>query len=115
MDEEELLWAVASRESRHVLSLDTHVPGQGSQGATVHELVGSRDPVLEATWQKAELEAALLLLEEREQTVLHLRFVQELSQSQVAQELGVSQMQVSRLQKRAIQKVRAYLMRDEHG
>ena len=46
------------------------------------------------------------LLDERERTILHLRFFKGLTQSQIAQQVGISQMHVSRLIRRALEKIR---------
>ena len=46
------------------------------------------------------------MLDERERTILHLRFFEGLTQSQIAQQVGISQMHVSRLIRRALEKIR---------
>lgn len=110
VSEEQLLEAMASGESRHMLSLDAPLYFDTvTPGMTLQERVGGRDPALESIWQQADLQSALVCLEGRERAVLLLRFVGELSQREVAEDLGVSQMQVSRLQTRALQKLRARL------
>ncbi|MGH3029926.1 MAG: sigma-70 family RNA polymerase sigma factor, partial [Gaiellaceae bacterium] len=45
-------------------------------------------------------------LEERERKILHLRFFEGLTQSQIAQQVGISQMHVSRLIRRSLEKLR---------
>jgi RNA polymerase sigma-B factor len=52
------------------------------------------------------LDAALPYLEERERTVLRLRFVEDLTQSQIADQIGHSQMHVSRILRRALSRIR---------
>jgi RNA polymerase sigma-B factor len=46
------------------------------------------------------------VLDDRERTILHLRFFEGLTQSQIAQQVGISQMHVSRLIRRALEKIR---------
>jgi RNA polymerase sigma-B factor len=47
------------------------------------------------------------VLDDRERTILHLRFFDGLTQSQIAQQVGISQMHVSRLIRRSLEKIRA--------
>ena len=53
------------------------------------------------------------LLDERERKILHLRFFEGLTQSQIAQQVGISQMHVSRLIRRSLEKIRAEIAADE--
>lgn len=70
-------------------------PGDAGRGHAV--VLAAEDPAYERVEQELTLAAALRKLDEEERWLLHLRFNQELSQGQIAQEFGVSQMQVSRL------------------
>ena len=53
------------------------------------------------------------VLDERERRILHLRFFDGLTQSQIAQHVGISQMHVSRLIRRALEKIRDEIVTDE--
>jgi RNA polymerase sigma-B factor len=53
------------------------------------------------------------VLDSRERQILHLRFFEGLTQSQIAQQVGISQMHVSRLIRRALEKIRAEIAADE--
>jgi len=55
---------------------------------------------------------AVAALPDREREILRLRFVEDLTQSQIAQQVGVSQMHVSRLLRRSLDKVAAAAQRD---
>jgi RNA polymerase sigma-B factor len=55
---------------------------------------------------RAVLAPGLAALEERERKILHLRFFEGLTQSQIAQQVGISQMHVSRLIRRSLEKLR---------
>jgi RNA polymerase sigma-B factor len=52
------------------------------------------------------LSGTLRALPQRERTILHLRFVQDLTQAEIAERVGVSQMHVSRLLRRSLDKLR---------
>jgi len=55
----------------------------------------------------ASIGPALKALPERDRLILHLRFVEDLTQTEIAQRIGVSQMHVSRLIRRALEQVRS--------
>ena len=59
------------------------------------------------------LEPGFRVLDERERRILHLRFFEGLTQSQIAAQIGISQMHVSRLIRRALEKVREEIAEDE--
>jgi RNA polymerase sigma-B factor len=65
------------------------------------------DPAWERSEQRALLASAWPALDERERRVLELRFFAELSQAEIARALGMSQVQVSRLVTRALEKMRS--------
>ena len=75
-------------------SLDAPV-GEGEM--TAGETLGGHDPRFERLEAWASIAPAIDQLPERERTILYLRFFEERSQSQIAEALGISQMQVSRL------------------
>jgi RNA polymerase sigma-B factor len=52
-------------------------------------------------------------LDQRERTILHLRFFEGLTQSQIAQQVGISQMHVSRLIRRSLEKIRAEIAAED--
>jgi RNA polymerase sigma-B factor len=69
--------------------------------------VGLEDPGFEQAEARATLDAGLAELPARERVILHLRFEEGLTQSQIAEQVGVSQMHVSRLIRRALEQLRA--------
>ena len=79
-----------------------------SGGGRLGDLVGD-DGMEERTCLYLSLREALTLLPERDREVLALRFSRDLTQQQVAQIIGVSQVQVSRIEKRAIAALRERL------
>jgi RNA polymerase sigma-B factor len=73
------------------------------------ETIGSDDLEFERTDERTSLEPALALLPDREQLILKLRFEEGLTQTQIADKIGISQMHVSRLIRRSLERMRAQL------
>ena len=70
-------------------------------------IIGSEDEALELTEGWASIAPSLRALEERERRILYLRFVKGYTQEQIGRELGYSQMHVSRLLERTLERLRA--------
>ena len=70
------------------------------------EKVGRPDSDMEAIVEQAPLQTALATLDERKQKIVRMRFFQGCSQQEVADELGLSQMHISRLERSALQQLR---------
>jgi RNA polymerase sigma-B factor len=75
--------------------------GDGSRG----ERIGEEDPGFERVEDWQAIGPALAMLSDRDRAVLRLRFIEDLTQSQIADQVGVSQMQVSRILRRTIARV----------
>jgi len=73
------------------------------------ETIGSEDLEFERTDERTSLEPALEMLPDREQLILKLRFEEGLTQTQIADKIGISQMHVSRLIRRSLERMRAQL------
>jgi RNA polymerase sigma-B factor len=73
------------------------------------ETIGSEDLEFERTDERTSLEPAIDQLPEREQLILKLRFEEGLTQTQIADKIGISQMHVSRLIRRSLERMRAQL------
>lgn len=97
---------LVATEAMHALSLDRPVGEEGS--ATVADLLGEDDR-LDLVEDYVVLRPLIASLSHREQQVLHLRFVQDKSQSEIGAELGVTQTQVSRLLRRILGDLRRAL------
>ena len=74
---------------------------------TYAETLAGDDERFDLVDLRVSIAGALSQLDERERTVVRLRFVNDLSQTQIASRIGVSQMQVSRLLRRALDRLRA--------
>jgi RNA polymerase sigma-B factor len=108
--EEEILEAQELGQSYNLLSLDSEVSSEGDKRAqTLADTVGANDAGLELLEDRANLERAFHVLTGRERIIIYLRFYEAVSQTEIAKRLNVSQMHVSRLQAKALEKLRAVL------
>ncbi len=105
--EEEVLEALQVGSAYAPTSLDRPTGSGDDEGAELISLLGSEDELLEMTDRWADAAAALEALDERSRHILYLRFFSGQTQSEIAEALGISQMHVSRLLKKALDEVRA--------
>jgi RNA polymerase sigma-B factor len=105
---EQALEALEAASARETRSLEQPLGGAGEDGEvrTVASAVGAPDEGYERAEDRATLAVAMRSLTERERLILHLRFHREMTQTQIAERIGVSQMQVSRLLRRCLAKLR---------
>ena len=93
------------------LSLDAEqTRDDGQEATTILDRLGEEDPDLEFLAQRMDLKDALGDVDPRERKILYLKFYSGLSQSDIAQRLGISQMHVSRLQRSALVKLKQSLL-----
>ncbi|MFI5840230.1 SigB/SigF/SigG family RNA polymerase sigma factor [Catenuloplanes sp. NPDC051500] len=104
--EEEILEALEASQAYHAVSLSAPA---GEGGAELGDLLGTEDEELAAAELRVALGPALADLDPREQRILTLRFYGNLTQSQIADRVGISQMHVSRLLARALTTLRGQL------
>ncbi|MBA9084798.1 RNA polymerase sigma-B factor [Fontibacillus solani] len=102
---EETVEVLAGRECYHYVSLDSPL-SQEESAATLGELISSEANDYDTVEKRMDLQQALGQLKEQEQQVLILAFQEGQSQRAIAQQLGLSQMSVSRIQKRATEKLK---------
>jgi RNA polymerase sigma-B factor len=113
-EEEEVLEALESGRAYSSVSLSTGSGGQDDNGELDPlESLGADEPQYEVSEDRAVLAPGFRVLDERERRILHLRFFKGLTQSQIAQQVGISQMHVSRLIRRALEKIREEIGPDE--
>lgn len=107
VSEEEILEAMEMGKSYHALSVD-HSIESDSDGSTVTllDVVGNEDSGYEKVNQRLVLEKVLHVLNERERYIIQYTYLDNLSQKEAGEKLGISQMHVSRLQRKAIKKLR---------
>jgi RNA polymerase sigma-B factor len=108
LTEEEVLEGLEGARAYNAVSLSTPT-GDGERATELGDLLGAEDSQYELAELRVALGPALSTLDEREQKILTLRFYGNLTQSQIADQIGVSQMHVSRLLARALTKLRGQL------
>ena len=92
------------------LSLDQPIgSADGQESRVVAEQIGSEDPELDRVEMRDLLNRAMVHLTPRERAIMAMRFYDQLSQSEIARRLGISQMHVSRLQRAALEQLRKYV------
>ncbi len=112
MTEEEVLEGLESANAYSAVSLDA--PDGGDEDApAVADTLGAEDESLEGVEYRESLKPLLDQLPPREKRILLLRFFGNMTQSQIASDLGISQMHVSRLLARTLTQLRAGLLADE--
>jgi RNA polymerase sigma-B factor len=105
VSEEEVLEALEAGQAYRFASLDAPSPGD-EDNETMAAHLGEEDPQLVDAEHRATLSPLIARLPPREQTILHMRFFEGLTQSEIAQRLGISQMHVSRLLARSLAQLR---------
>nr|MDT0656626.1 SigB/SigF/SigG family RNA polymerase sigma factor [Micromonospora sp. DSM 115978] len=108
LTEEEVLEGLEGARAYNAVSLSTPT-GDGERATELGDMLGGEDGEFELAELRVALGPALATLDEREQKILTLRFYGNLTQSQIADQIGVSQMHVSRLLARALTKLRGQL------
>jgi len=108
--EEDVIEAIELSQHYDPLSMDTP-GGEGEDGheAAPEDIAGSSDPSLELLGERAELSEAIASLPAREREIVTSRYYRDESQTEIAKRLGISQMHVSRLQHRALGRLRRVL------
>jgi RNA polymerase sigma-B factor len=106
VEEEEVLEALESGQAYATLSLSAPASGDENSDLDPLESLGEIEHEYEVSENRAVLAPGLKALDDRERRILHLRFYEGLTQSQIAQLVGISQMHVSRLIRRALEKMR---------
>lgn len=105
--EEEIVEAIGGLSTRHVMSLNATV-GEGEDMERL-EIIGDTDAGYDHVDTRASVAPLLEQLDDRDREIVRLRFVEGLSQSQIAARIGISQMHVSRLLRRSLAVLRDQL------
>ncbi|WP_411077662.1 RNA polymerase sigma factor SigF [Streptomyces sp. cmx-10-25] len=107
LPEEEVVEAQIASNGYNSTSLDAAINGGDEEDeAALADFIGGEDPALELFENFHTLAPLVVALDERDRLLLHLRFVEELTQAQIGERLGVSQMHVSRLLARSLNRLR---------
>ncbi|MEY9894778.1 RNA polymerase sigma-B factor [Catenulispora sp. MAP12-49] len=103
---EEIVDAMEASAVYNTGSLDIPVGLSDGDGATLGELIGGDDPAYGMIVDRESLKPLLAELDERDKRILLLRYFRTMSQTEIGDEIGVSQMQVSRLLARILGQLR---------
>ena len=105
---DDVVEAINANSAYSTISLDSN-PNDDEDSPTLSQRVGSIDDALEGVEYRESLRPLLSALPEREQVILVMRFFENKSQSEIARELGISQMHVSRTLSQTLTKLRIAL------
>jgi RNA polymerase sigma-B factor len=106
---EQVLEAMEAGSAYSTVSLSSGPGGGDDDDFDPMESIGAEDEEYERTEQRASLEPALETLPEREREILRMRFEEGLTQTQIAEKIGISQMHVSRLIRKSLARMRDQL------
>ncbi|MET9552379.1 SigB/SigF/SigG family RNA polymerase sigma factor [Streptomyces sp. NPDC006645] len=111
MTEDEVIMGVEAMDCFSVLSLDASLSAT-EEGPTLGDSLGARDAALDAVIDRESVKPRLRRLPDREKRILYLRFFRGMTQSSIAEDLGISQMHVSRLINDSCARIRREVLRD---
>jgi len=113
VEEEDVLEAMEMSKSYHALSMDHSIDADSEGGTvTLMDVVGKEDDGFERTNRRIVVSEAMEVLEEREKEILKLTYYDQMSQKEAGEMLGISQMHVSRIQRKAIKKLQQVITAD---
>ncbi len=103
---EEVLDGIETAQAYAAASLDAPCAAADGPSESFVEMIATDDHDLALVDASVTVGAALVQLPPRERAIMHLRFVEDLTQSQIGERIGISQMQVSRLLRSSLQRLR---------
>ncbi|MFF8280694.1 RNA polymerase sigma factor SigF [Streptomyces lateritius] len=106
LTEEEVIEARLASNGYNSSSLDATISGDEDGEAALADFIGAEDPAMELVEDFHALAPLIAELDDRDRHIIHMRFVEELTQSQIGERLGCSQMHVSRLLSRTLKRLR---------
>ncbi|MEU6768401.1 RNA polymerase sigma factor SigF [Streptomyces sp. NPDC046853] len=111
LSEEDAAAGLEALDSFTALSLDAELPGS-EDGYALRDAIGAPDPALDVVIDREAVKPRIAALPERERDILYMRFFGDMTQSRIAEQLGISQMHVSRLISRCCDRLRDQVMQD---
>jgi RNA polymerase sigma-B factor len=112
--DEEVLEAMHAAQGHHAVSLDAaSTLGDGDEPGPLGDRIGEEDVSFDTVEYGEAIGPVLEQISERDRQVLHLRFVEDMTQSEIAERVGVSQMHVSRILRATIERLRKELPEEE--
>ena len=107
LSEEDVIEALIASHGYDATSMETPASSDDGTVTTIGESLGELDTDLDRADARVTIDSLLCVLSERDREVLRLRFDEDLTQSDIADRIGVSQMQVSRIIRAALQRLQA--------
>lgn len=105
VSDETILEAMQARSARGALSL--HAPqGDPGDALSLQDTLGAEDPDIERAEARAELDRLMSEISPRAREMLRMRFEEDMTQAEIGAAIGISQMQVSRILRQTIAKLR---------
>ncbi|MGW5862969.1 RNA polymerase sigma factor SigF [Streptomyces sp. NPDC055239] len=111
LSQEDATAGLEALESFTALSLDAELPGS-EDGYALRDALGAPDPALDVVIDREAVKPRIAALPERERDILYMRFFGDMTQGRIAEQLGISQMHVSRLISRCCDRLRDQVMQD---
>jgi RNA polymerase sigma-B factor len=113
--EEEVLETLEAQSAYDAVSLEQQRSDDSQGGDTYADTLATEEESYELVEYEATIAPALKALSPRDRMILHLRFSQDMTQSEIATRIGVSQMHVSRLIRQALARLRVVAKATETG
>jgi RNA polymerase sigma-B factor len=114
MCEADVLEAIDAGNAHHALSIDAGAPeGDDKDRPPIVEALGEGEPGYEAVEYGEAIAPVIAELSGRDRVIVHLRFVDDRTQTEIADEIGVSQMQVSRILRATLERLREHVRESE--
>jgi RNA polymerase sigma-B factor len=107
LGQDDVIDALQAIQAYESLSLDAPRPGATDEATSYGDAMGEEDERYELVELDATVSAVLGRIPQRERQILRMRFVEDLTQTEIATRVGISQMQVSRLLRRSLDQLRA--------
>ncbi|MFF4272165.1 SigB/SigF/SigG family RNA polymerase sigma factor [Streptomyces sp. NPDC001536] len=114
LTEDEVTTGMEALESFSALSLDAELSSD-DDGYSLADTLGAADSSYDTVVDRESAKAGLRRLPERDRAILYMRFFEDMTQSRIADQLGISQMHVSRLISRSCARVRAEALGERTG
>ncbi|MCX5252347.1 SigB/SigF/SigG family RNA polymerase sigma factor [Streptomyces sp. NBC_00201] len=114
LTEDEVSAGIEALESFSTLSLDAELSGD-EDGYSLADTLGASDTSYDVVIDRESAKEGLRRLPERERAILYMRYFEDMTQSRIADQLGISQMHVSRLISRSCARVRAEALGGRKG
>ena len=107
LGEEKVLEAINASQSRYSRSFEDSPLNENGEAIPLSERIGEVDGRLRTVDESVDVEEAMRALSDRDREVLRLRFVEDMTQREIAERVGVSQMQISRILRMTLDRLRS--------